>query len=296
MVGLFFFVFGTAMGSFINVVALRFREDRFLFNRGSIGGRSHCPFCQKTLGWYELIPLISFVLQLGRCRSCGRRLSFQYPLVELTGGLLAFSVYYYFFMLRWLDFFPLHGGVVTALYCGVTALWCSVFFLFLLMAAIDSREYLIPDEISTFLFVLGCVWVFILWSYETIVPYSGSFLGAYASVFNFEPGVLAAHLLGAALGAGFIALIFFISRGKAIGFGDVKLMGAIGLLFGFPDIVLLTALSFILGALGSVVLLIRRTKGMKDFVPFAPFIALAAFLVFLAGKEIVAFYFSAFSF
>jgi leader peptidase (prepilin peptidase)/N-methyltransferase len=296
MEGPLFFVFGTAIGSFINVIALRYREDRPLVTKASLIGRSHCVYCKKTLAWYELIPLVSFVLQLGRCRSCGRRLNVQYPIVELLGGLIAYAVYVYFFKFRFLDFFPLHGGLPTPLYLGIAALWLLVFFLFLLMAAIDYRAYLIPDEIPVILFLLAIVWVVILMQHEAIIPFGGSFLGAYMSIFNVHLDVLPAHLLGAFLGASFIALIFFASRGKAIGFGDVKLLGAIGFLYGFPDIILITALSFILGALGSVVLLIRRRKGMKDFVPFAPFIALAAFLVFFSGREIVALYFSAFPF
>ena len=75
------FVFGTIIGSFLNVVALRWDKKDF-------GGRSRCPYCKKTLRWYELIPLASFLIQMGRCRNCQTKISYQYPLVEIFTGLI----------------------------------------------------------------------------------------------------------------------------------------------------------------------------------------------------------------
>ena len=75
-------------GSFLNVVASRYREDKFLFSKKNLGGRSRCPQCRKQLNWYELIPLISFFIQMGKCRGCRQSISWQYPLVELLSGLI----------------------------------------------------------------------------------------------------------------------------------------------------------------------------------------------------------------
>lgn len=80
------FVFGLVIGSFLNVVSLRYDGGRFIFDPRVIGGRSHCPHCKKTLRWFELVPLASFLAQGGRCRSCKAKLSIQYPIVELLYG------------------------------------------------------------------------------------------------------------------------------------------------------------------------------------------------------------------
>ena len=82
------FLFGLAAGSFINVVSLRFQPGQGLLDRKMVGGRSRCPYCQKQLNWYELIPVLSFIIQKGRCRSCHQKISFQYPIVEILSGLI----------------------------------------------------------------------------------------------------------------------------------------------------------------------------------------------------------------
>src|SRR5581483_8885445 len=96
------FVFGLAIGSFLNVVALRYDGNRFVLDPKAIGGRSHCPHCKKTLQWYELIPLASFAIQRGKCRGCGVRIGFRYPFVEFLSGLIFALV-----PLRLLDASPL---------------------------------------------------------------------------------------------------------------------------------------------------------------------------------------------
>jgi len=92
MTYLFLFIFGLAIGSFLNVVSLRFQPGQRLLDLRIINGRSHCPHCQKTLRWYELIPLLSFIVQFGKCRHCKKKLSLQYPLVEFLSGLIFVSV------------------------------------------------------------------------------------------------------------------------------------------------------------------------------------------------------------
>lgn len=91
-----FFVFGAIVGSFLNVVSLRYQPEQKVFDIKIIGGRSRCPHCGKTLTWYELIPIISFLIQLGKCRSCRHRLSFQYPIVEILSGFIFLVVPWHF--------------------------------------------------------------------------------------------------------------------------------------------------------------------------------------------------------
>jgi prepilin signal peptidase PulO-like enzyme (type II secretory pathway) len=81
-------VLGLAIGSFLNVIALRYNPDKFIFNRRTLGGRSACPKCANKLNWFELVPLLSFVFLRGRCRNCKNPISFQYPLVEIFSALI----------------------------------------------------------------------------------------------------------------------------------------------------------------------------------------------------------------
>src|SRR3989344_1879905 len=89
MVSVFLFVLGAIVGSFLNVVGLRWDKKNF-------DGRSHCPNCFKMLRWFELVPVLSFLIQKGRCRNCGIRISYQYPLIELWTGLIFVTVPYIF--------------------------------------------------------------------------------------------------------------------------------------------------------------------------------------------------------
>lgn len=289
------FLLGLAIGSFLNVVALRFKDGQFLLARKVIGGRSHCMHCRHVLLWYELIPLFSFLLQLGRCRVCGGRLSFQYPSVEFLAGILLPAIAFYFLEVKRLEYLPLvlkAGALVPWL---AVALWSVIFLLLLLLSIIDYREYLIPDEIPCMLAVLGIFWVAFLAFSGAPQLLPGSFVGEYAFIFGMVSNVWLNHLAGALAGALIIGAIFFLSRGRAIGFGDVILLGVLGFLFGWPDVVLMLLFSFLIGAAASVVLLIRREKGMKDFVPFAPFIALASLLIFFWGEDILRWYFIVFN-
>src|SRR5438876_921150 len=99
------FLFGAVLGSFINVLSLRYDPDGRIFSKDILFGRSHCPHCKKNLSWYELIPLFSFLIQWGWCRSCRVRLSFQYPIVECISGLavafIPFAVYRTFSAAFW---------------------------------------------------------------------------------------------------------------------------------------------------------------------------------------------------
>ena len=141
----FLFIFGLAIGSFLNVVSLRYRPEQKLLDLKIIGGRSACPHCQKTLRWYELIPLLSFIVQFGKCRSCGQRLSLQYPLVEILTGLIFVFVPY------------LLSSILNSQFSILIAVWLLIFILFLLLSIIDFRHYIIPDSINLSLAVLGVV-------------------------------------------------------------------------------------------------------------------------------------------
>lgn len=245
------------MGSFFNVVSLRYPKESFW------GGRSHCPYCKKSLSWYELIPVFSFVMQLGRCRGCHRRISWQYPIVEVFTGLV--------FLLPYKDF------------SAAPWLWLLIALTMVLLALIDFRTMIIPDEINIFLALSGLALAFLgadsfLKNYTWLLPYSSS------SIVN--------HLIGGLVGLFILGVIFLVSRGRAMGMGDVKLSGAMGLILGWPDIVLALALGFIVGGAWGTVLLILKQGQMKTLVPFGPFLVIGFWLHVFFSYQLVGWYFA----
>lgn len=269
----FLFLLGLAVGSFLNVVALRYDGEHFTFNPKIIGGRSRCPHCRRTLRWFELIPLVSFLVQRGRCKDCRSRIGFHYPIVELISGFIFILV-------------PAHFGGDPAL----STLWIVAFEILLLMTYIDIRLQIVPDELSV---VLGVVAIFAaIFSIGTFGPTNISSLAGYAEPFGLQNNFLASHIAGALFGAGFFIFLILVTRGKGMGWGDVKLALPLGFLFGWPDIPFLYGVAFIVGALVGIFLLARKEKTMKSALPFVPFLAIGAAFIFFLGAPAIGWYFN----
>lgn len=241
---IFLFLFGAATGSFLNVLALRYEDGGKIFRRDILTGRSHCPHCGEGLSWYELIPLVSFLLQLGRCRHCGKGLSWQYPIVEILGGLIVLGA---------------------AIYLPVAPIWALVLLTLLLITLIDFRLSIIPDQLNWFLAVLA--------------------VGLLLS--DLSVGNLLNHALGSLVGFLAIGLLVVGSRGRWMGHGDWKFVVALGLLFGWPHILILLGTAFVLGGFAGAIILILRLKNLKDAIPFGPFLALGALLTIIFGDAII---------
>jgi leader peptidase (prepilin peptidase)/N-methyltransferase len=277
------FVFGIAIGSFVNVLALRYGGDHFIFNPKVIGGRSHCPHCKHTLRWFELIPVLSFLIQGARCRNCKARIGFQYPLVELLSGLI-------------FVFVPIHLRTVYGPSEGfllLTVMWVIAFELLLLLAYIDIRLQIVPDEINLILGVLAIfIGIFAVGYYGSA---NQSFFGFYAGLFGWQNNFWISHLAGALIGAGFFWLLVWITPrifGKeGMGMGDVKLALPLGFLFGWPDILLIYITAFIVGAVVGIIFVMQKKKTLKGAVPFVPFLTLGAAVVFFFGLPLVSWYF-----
>lgn len=284
------FVLGTAFGSFLNVLALRYDPDKFIFHKKAIGGRSRCPHCGKELRWRELLPLVSFAVQRGRCRTCGARLSWQYPVVEILSGLI------FVFVPRGLEgyfFLSPSSYLPAAAYYAFSVLWILAFLVLLLAALIDFRLYLIPDELNAALVILGAAGTYLLTPYWGAV--GTSFLGPYELLFGLRENVWLNRAAAAALGAAVLGSLVLLTRGRGMGAGDVKLIFALGVLFGWPEIILILAFGFIFGSAVGLALIARGQKKLKGFVPFGPFLAAASVFVFFFGREALDFYFRLFS-
>lgn len=120
---------------------------------------------------------------------------------------------------------------------------------------------------------------------------TGSFLGSYAMLAGFHSNWITGHLIGSVAAGGILLALFAITRGRGIGFGDVKLAFALGLAFAWPDSIIIIGLAFILGALAAVPALVAGKAGMRTALPFGPFLALAAVLILAFGKQIATAYF-----
>lgn len=248
------FVFGAIIGSFLNVVGLRWDNKNF-------GGRSQCPSCKQILKWRELIPILSFFILKAKCAKCRAPISWQYLLIEIWTGLVFVTI------------FNLQLSVLQNL------LFLTVFSIYIVITVYDSKHKIIPD---------GLV-------------YTAIFLSVLVPLF-FAPYSLLDWLSGPILFT-FFASIWFLSGGRAMGFGDAKLSLSVGLLLGATTGFSAIVLSFWIGALGSIayILLVKfgrsysknsylkNAKGltMKSEVPFAPAIILGAWIALIFHLDIL---------
>ena len=287
-----FFIIGAAIGSFLNVISLRYKPGKKLFGKDVVVGRSHCPHCRKILKWYELVPVFSFIMQKGKCRHCKHKLSWQYPLIEFLSGLI-----FLFVPIKILNFqFSIFNfqSIIQLFSYPTVIIWTLIFFIFILISLIDFRHYIIPDQLNFSLAILGLFLISIKEKTRTFGMFEGSFLGHYSGLFGLRDNIWVNHFFAALLGMLFFGLIIVLSRGRAMGWGDFKLVGPLGFIFGWPDILMIVFLSFIIGSVFVAPLLIKGVKKMKDVVPFGPFLIIASSLTFFFGYQIIDGYFSLF--
>ncbi len=221
-------------------------------------GRSMCPNCKHGLAAKDLVPVLSWLSLKGSCRYCHKRISMQYPLVELATAAL-FVVSY----LAWPE--PL-SGVVWLLF----GLWLGIVVNLMALAVYDLRWMLLPNRMVTPLAVLSVMYVLV----------SGLVSG------SVDP--LVSAVWGALIGGGLFYILFQISDGKWIGGGDVKLGAALGLIVGGPmNAILLLFLASFIGTLVALPLMIAGKASRTSKLPFGPFLIAAAYVVALYGERIV---------
>lgn len=250
------FIFGTLIGSFLNVVALRYNSGL------GLGGRSKCFSCGKTLTWRELIPLFSFLIQKGSCKKCKSKISWQYPLVEFISGALFVLVLFQFPPL------DLESSIRTAVYLFITCLM-------LVITVYDIKHKIIPDTL-VYLFD-GIALAMALWGVLSMPLYTGG-------------DVVWTLLIGPICAAPF-ALIWLFSKGKWMGLGDAKLILGIGWLLGLSSALSAIALAFWIGAVISVIWMFGKFGKMHGHleIPFAPYLILGMYLVLLFGINVFVF-------
>ena len=256
----FVFIFGLIVGSFLNCVIYR------LETKGNfLKGHSFCPHCKHILSWPDLIPVFSFLILRGKCRYCGKKISFQYPLVELATGLVFLLILNFKFLIS--NQFSIFNfeTIIYSLYLFIISSLLIIIFVF------DLKHYIIPDKII----------------YPAILIVLGFRILNLFGIWN--------SLISGLVAAGSFLFIILVSRGKWMGFGDVKLAFLMGLFLGFPKILVALFLSFFIGAIIGIGLILLKKKTLKSEVPFGPFLATGTFIALFWGQELINWYFNLFN-
>lgn len=248
MVIILLFIFGLAVGSFLNVLIDRLSQDESI-----VYPPSHCDYCKKPLLWIDLVPVVSFIFLRARCRYCHKPISWRYPLVEiLTGTAFVLAVN----LKSGLPLLSILASIDTIYYLVVISVFIVIFFA-------DLRYGIIPDKIV----------------------YPAIFASFLPLILNTQYLILN-HLLSASGAFLFFLAIYAFTKGRGMGFGDVKLVFLLGLLFGFPKIVYVLYIAFLTGAVFSIILILLRRKKLKETVAFGPFLILGALLVFFFWNKL----------
>lgn len=250
------FCIGASIGSFLNVLIDRLPQNK------SVGGRSHCDYCKKQLAWYDLFPIVSYLLLRGQCRYCQRKISRRYVLMELGTGIvfvLVFAYIPYWFIPDFLTIsvVPL---IIRFIYLVLISSLIVIFFS-------DIQYHIIPDSMQVGVLV-------------------SSIIITMTNSTNVISSVLPMIISGAAIAAP-ILLLYLVTRGKGMGFGDVKLSLSIGILFGIPLGIAVLYMAFISGALIGIISILRGKSHLNSKIAFGPFLIVGMIIALFFHQQIV---------
>jgi leader peptidase (prepilin peptidase)/N-methyltransferase len=238
--------FGAIVGSFLNVVILRLPED----DSSVVFPGSHCPQCKTPLHWYENIPIISYILLRGKCRTCKVKISLQYPLVEACMALLSMALMVHF------------------------DIGFEFFFYFLFAAAllviifIDIQHQIIPDVISLPGIVIGFLGSFFAQNITWVASGLGILFGGgilYAVAFSY----------------------YLLTRREGMGGGDIKLLAMLGGFLGWQSLLYIVFFSSLTGSIVGVGTMIIQKSGSRTRIPFGPFLALGGLTYLFFQSQIM---------
>ncbi len=253
------FIFGACIGSFLNCVIYRLEEEK------SLKGRSFCPHCKHMLAWHDLFPVFSFLFLGGKCRYCKAKISVQYPLVEISTGLIFLLIFNF-------KFFPI-ASLSRILDGSAVGTILNLFFLFYIASTLiiifiyDLKHYLIPEVV-----LLPAVAITFIYQ-----------------LLNFKLQILP-YLLATFIAGGIFYLMYWLSKEKAMGFGDVELVVLMGFLLSWPNLILALFLAFFFGAIIGLALMIFEGKKLKSLIPFGPFLIAGTFIAMFFGNYIIQWY------
>ncbi len=258
LVSLLVFILGLVFGSFAGVLVYRIPK-----NKNFSKGRSYCDNCKQEIAWYDNIPLFSFILLKGKCRNCGTKINFNYPLIEFLMGTIFLAIYlapnYCSTFLKF-ETICSYSQMLGFFYLPITA-----FFSFILLTIffIDLETFLIPDSLvySGYLVLL-----------------IASFLTNRNLFEVFYAGLIPALIL---------LSINIITKGRGMGLGDVKLAVFVGGIFGIFKALEWLFVGFLTGGFVGIILILVKKARLKQEIPFGPFLVAAFFVVFFAGQKLM---------
>ena len=264
----FVYITGLIFGSFLSVVFSRLEIDEKprrgrKRKEGIVAGRSRCDHCRREIAWYDNIPLVSYLLLRAKCRHCDKPISHYHPVLELCSGLFLLANYLYFGF-GWQFVISSGFGLVM-----------------LLLFAYDLRHEIIPDKVVGPAIAAAVV----------LIIYQGlaQVLGEHTLLGLWSPNPWNHLLGGVVLGGAFLAMSL-VSRGAWIGGGDVKLGLLIGLLLGWPYVLVAAIAAYLMGTLIAVALLAARRVNLKTMVPFGPMLVMGYFTAAYYGEIIIRWY------
>ncbi len=254
-------ILGLLIGSFLNVLVDRLPRGEYV-----IQGRSRCDKCKKILKGHDLIPLLSFVFLKGKCRYCNARLSFFYPIIEITTGIMfAITTLFIFngsqFLISNFKF------LINSQFLNFQLLISLVYYLFIVSSLIvifftDLKYGIIPDKIV----------------------FPAIFVSAfYLLTINYQ--LLTINFLSAVGACLFFLILYLITKGRGMGFGDVKFAFLMGLVLGFPNIAVALYTAFLTGAIvGCILIVWRKKRAFGTSIPFGPFLVIGTLIAIFYGE------------
>ena len=244
------FVLGISIGSFLNVLI-----DRLSVGQDVVHGRSHCDYCHKTLHWYELIPIFSWIIQGGKSRCCHKKLSWQYPLIECITGVGFVSIYALYSVLS-LNLFA----------------YLIIFSSAVVLFVADLKYEILPTPL-----LLSAAVGIILSRYSEII-----------SCFSLQcPVFFMSILLPSCAAAAFFFFLWAAFRGRAMGDGDIYLVFLMGMCVGYPNILIALYIAFLTGAVVGVILILGRKKGLQSHISFGPFLIFGTVMSMIFSSQII---------
>lgn len=250
------FLFGAGLGSFMSVIIYRLHAKE----RGILKGRSHCPDCRTPLQAKDLLPLLSYLTLRGKCRYCSTKISFMYPLLEISMGILLVML---FFKFPFLD----QNFAFDYNFLFLYGLYTLYFFILVFTFYYDLRYLTISDEILLPAILIGLL--------ATLSPLTLTLIDAF---------------IGAVIPLLFFGLQIGLSKGEWIGGGDLRVGAFMGVILGWKLVLVALALSYFIGGFASILIVIKEGKFAGVKVPFAPFLVTGTLVTIFYGESILQWY------
>lgn len=261
----FAFIFGSVVGSFLNVCIYRLpREESIVFPP------SHCPSCGKAVRFYHNIPIFGYLALRGKCADCGSRISPVYPLVEALAGVMAVAVLAKF------------GLTIEA------AFYLALIYALITITFIDLEHMIIPNVITIPGILVGLVFGALATDWgasRELMERVGYDLGGFLILLNEVPFL--DSVFGLLIGGGVLYIIAFLyvalRKREGMGMGDVKLLAMLGAFLGWEGVVFIMLISSVIGTAAGLLVIFRKKGDLKYALPFGPFLSIAAVIYIFTG-------------